>query len=146
METFNPPDLYSLLYCSHATSPLDSNNVWQIVTCAQRNNPQIEVTGLLMYGGGMFMQWLEGPRFQVRALMAKLRKDVRHDCITELHTFSGPSERLYPDWDMELVKPADICLVLHDARSQSANPLHHQAIDLLEQLLLTEQLQAIKPT
>ncbi len=143
MENFNPPDLYSLLYCSHATERLDSHDVWQIVTTAQRYNPQIEVTGLLMYGGGMFLQWLEGPRFQVRALMSRLHQDTRHNCITELHSFAGVSERLYPDWDMELVKPADIQQVLQDARQHSTNVLHKQAIDLLMQLLQTEQLQGI---
>ena len=78
--------------------------------------------------------------------MDKLRKDARHDCITQLHTFGGASERLYPNWDMELVQPADTRLVLRDARTHSTNALHHQAIDLLTQLLETQQMQVVKPT
>jgi hypothetical protein len=143
METFNPPDLYSLLYCSHSTQAMGSNELARIIDSAERNNPQMDITGLLVHGGDMFLQWLEGPRYQVRELLEKIQHDARHECVLELQAFSGVPERLYPDWSMELVKPQEIRGVLTDSARRANNPKHARAIEMLQQLLDTGQLKPL---
>ena len=132
-------DLYSLLYCSHATPEMTDDELPRIVGSAWRHNPAQGITGLLVFGGGMFLQWLEGPRSNVRALMQRLQHDRRHDCVMELHAFTGVMHRLYPSWSMQLVSPMDILAVLDQERRKSPHPRHAQAITMLMDLLQTEE-------
>lgn len=44
-------DLYSLLYCSHATPEMTDDELPRIVGSAWRHNPAQGITGLLVFGG-----------------------------------------------------------------------------------------------
>lgn len=123
--------LYSLLYCSEATPAMSDDDIPRIIGSAWRHNPKAGITGLLMYGGGMFAQWLEGPREQVHALMQRLALDPRHRNIVALRAFDGPASRLYPSWSMQLVSPLEILGVLDQARRQSTDTRHTDAINEL---------------
>ena len=72
------PLLYQLVYCSRATPGVDDDAVHRIIRSARRRNPEQGITGLLVFGSGVFFQWLEGPRDSVTALMATLKADARH--------------------------------------------------------------------
>ena len=130
-------DLYSLLYCSHATPVMTADELPHIIGSAWRHNPALGITGLLVFGGGMFLQWLEGPHANVRTLMQRLQHDRRHDCVMELHAISGVPHRLYPSWSMQLVNPMEILAVLDQERRKSPHPRHAQAINMLMDLLQT---------
>lgn len=121
----------SLLYCSEATPAMSDAEIPRIIGSAWRHNPKAHITGLLMYGGGMFAQWLEGPRPQVRALMQRLAQDPRHHNIVELHACTGVPTRLYPGWTMQLVSPLEILGVLDQARRQATDARHVEAINVL---------------
>ena len=56
------PPLYNLVYCSRATAGVDDAAVQRIVGTARRQNAIHGITGLLVFGSGIFFQWLEGPR------------------------------------------------------------------------------------
>ena len=64
------PLLYNLVYCSRATEGVDATAVDQIIATSRRYNPERSITGLLVFGSGIFFQWLEGPRDSVLALLA----------------------------------------------------------------------------
>ncbi len=118
----------------------------KVLRVAREQNSQANITGMLAYGGGMFVQWLEGPRTQVRSLMDKLQHDPRHHCIVELHAFAGVHERLYPDWSMQWVEASDIQAVLADAHERAKNERHAHAIALMQELLHQGPLQPIAST
>ena len=109
------PLLYNLVYCSRATPGVDDAAVDCIIESARRLNPARGITGLLVYGGGLFFQWLEGPRHSILELMDTLKTDPRHESIVSLSVTEEVRERLFPDWDMELVTGTDIRDVLVDA-------------------------------
>lgn len=109
------PLMYNLVYCSRAAADVDDTAVSQIIAAARRHNPRRGITGMLVFGGGIFFQWLEGPRASIAELMEELRADARHDAIVLLSEDEESRERLFPDWDMELVDPSDIRNVLLDA-------------------------------
>ena len=67
------PLLYNLVYCSRATAGVDDAAVDRIIASSRRHNPARGITGLLVYGGGIFFQWLEGPRDNITELMATLK-------------------------------------------------------------------------
>ena len=114
-ETYGLSALYSYSYCSRAAPGVDQSEVSRIIASASRHNPRQGITGLLVFGGGVFFQWLEGPRDGVRWLVDRLNADPRHDTIIPLDESEEVRDRLFPDWDMELVSPTDIREVLADA-------------------------------
>jgi hypothetical protein len=129
------PLLYNLVYCSRATAGVDDAEVARILKVARQFNPAHGITGLLVFGGGIFFQWLEGPRDAVMQLMVNLRNDPRHGGIVMLSEIEEVRERLFPDWDMELVTADDIRDVLLDAKGEAQDPKNAEALaELLEQL------------
>ena len=131
---------YNILYCSHASESMTGDELLKIVETSQRNNPRRGITGLLVYGGGMFLQWLEGPRPAVETLMATLSTDPRHETIVRLQVLDGLKERLYPSWVMQSVAPKEIREIMIDCLSRASNDRHAEMISLMIQLLETDQL------
>ncbi len=130
-----PPLLYNIVYCSTATAGIGSVAVADIIAYARRNNPAHGITGLLVFGGGIFFQWLEGPRDNVRQLYANLCKDPRHESIVLLSEDEEIRERLFPNWDMELVEAPQIRDVLEDALDSAEDEGNSRALrQMLEQL------------
>ncbi len=110
-----PPQLYNLVYCSRAAAGVDDNAVHAILHTAHRRNPAEGITGLLVFGSGIFFQWLEGPRDNVATLFGHIQADARHHHVVLLSESEEPRERLFPDWAMELVTAEHIRDVLQDA-------------------------------
>jgi hypothetical protein len=128
---FAYPKLYNVVYCSRATARVDAAVVDQIIATAHRLNPPHGITGILVFGNGIFVQWLEGPRDNVLALMANIRVDSRHEEIVLISESEEVRERLFPDWDMELVTGDHIREVLLDARESASDPESAATLDRL---------------
>ena len=129
------PALYNLVYCSRATPDVDEAAVQSIIATARRYNPEHGVTGMLVFGSGIFFQWLEGPRDSVLALLALLKKDPRHHTVVLLTSGEEVRERLFPDWDMELVTADAVRDVLVDALDSAQDPQNAESLrELLQQL------------
>jgi hypothetical protein len=109
------PLLYNLVYCSRAAPGVGEDAVDTIISTARRANPLHGVTGMLVFGSGIFFQWLEGPRAAVQRLMGLIKADPRHLQVVLLSETEESRERLFPTWDMERVEPEDIRDVLADA-------------------------------
>lgn len=120
------PTLYHFVYCSRAADGVDDAEVGRIVELAQRHNHAYGITGVLVFGSGVFFQWIEGPAAQMQKLIASLHGDQRHYDIVSLSQSEEERERLYPDWDMERVEAEDIRLVLQDAL-ESAEDINNVA-------------------
>lgn len=125
------PLLYQLIYCSQAAADMDELAVDRIIATARRMNPAHGITGLLVYGSGMFFQWIEGPREQVTQLMDRICRDPRHERVVTLSETEEERERLFPDWDMELVTPSDIREVLQDALTNAEDAKSTEALSLM---------------
>jgi hypothetical protein len=123
--------LYNVVYCSRATDGVDDAEVQRIIATARRCNAEHGITGMLVFGGGIFFQWLEGPRDNVTALMGLLRNDRRHENIIELSAEEDIGERLFPDWDMELVTSEHIREVLQDAMDSAGDAKKKHALNRL---------------
>ena len=129
------PVLYNVVYCSRATAGVDDEEVQRIIATARRANREHGITGMLVFGSGIFFQWLEGPRDTVMTLMSLLRTDRRHQNIILLSEVEEVRERLFPDWEMELVTGEHVREVLQDARNNASDPNSAQALtDMLAEL------------
>ncbi len=127
--------LFSLVYCSRASSNLERDELDGIIAVARRNNLRRHITGWLVYSSGIFFQWLEGRREDVERLMSTISADPRHEAIVVLSETEEIRERLFSAWDMELVSAADIRAVLFDAISSSTDSKSVRALKRLSKEL-----------
>ena len=93
--------LVRLLYASRAvdTSPAA---IEAILTQSRQHNPGSGITGVLCYGGGVFLQAIEGGRSAVSDLYGHIQKDPRHKDVVLLH-YEEVLERRFGGWTMGLV-------------------------------------------
>lgn len=107
--------LETFVYCSRAAESVDDAEVNRLIEFSQRRNVARGITGVLVFGSGVFFQWIEGPPAEVQSLIANLHSDTRHHDIVTLDQSIEKRERLYPNWEMERVDADDIRAVLEDA-------------------------------
>ena len=114
--------IHHIVYCSQAAQHMDKEALENIIATARRHNPRFGITGLLVFGSGIFFQWLEGPRDTVTSLFKIISADPRHSDVVLLTKEDEFRERLFPNWDMELVAAEDISAVLEDAMHEASDP------------------------
>ncbi|RNJ62020.1 MAG: BLUF domain-containing protein [Porphyrobacter sp. IPPAS B-1204] len=107
--------LETFVYCSRAAADVDADEVSRLVAFSQKRNVARGITGVLVFGSGVFFQWIEGPPAEVRTLIANLHGDPRHHDIVTLDRSVDLRERLYPHWEMEPVAADDLREVLENA-------------------------------
>ena len=121
-EAQSTQSIHHIVYCSRVTQNMDKEALEKIITAAKRHNPRFGITGLLVFGSGIFFQWLEGPRDNVTRLFKIITADPRHSDVVLLTKEDEFRERLFPNWDMELVAAEDISAVLEDAVNDASDP------------------------
>jgi hypothetical protein len=89
-----------IMYISRARHRMTSGELADLLAGARLRNQEHGITGLLLYNAGYFAQVLEGPDASLKALLANIGKDPRHD---EYHLVSeGPIEaRYFEGWAMD---------------------------------------------
>jgi len=91
-----------LLYISHATREISEAQIQDILRSSRRNNPALGITGVLVHGGGQFMQILEGPEHAVLRLYVKILDDRRNENCRIIH-ISPANERMFEKWSMGVI-------------------------------------------
>lgn len=91
--------LCSLVYVSAAARPLNADDLKNILTTARENNASLNITGMLLYHDGNFIQVLEGEQETVNTIFEKISRDPRHTNI--IRVVQEPiRERLFTGWSM----------------------------------------------
>lgn len=92
-----------VIYCSRSTVSMENPlNLAEILGASARNNRRDEITGVLAYAEGTFIQAIEGQPHAVDAL-TRLRSDSRHTDLRVLGEDVG-AKRAFPVWVMETPK------------------------------------------
>jgi hypothetical protein len=91
--------IYQLIYHSRATRPPSEADLQHLLQQARNYNEQYQITGLLLYSHGRYVQVLEGAEGDVRAVYARIQQDPRHDQVVTLCQGPGPQRR-FADWHM----------------------------------------------
>ena len=125
------PLLHQTIYCSRASAGVVEAAVADIIAAARRWNPARGITGLLVCGSGVFFQWIEGPRDNVMQLMDRIRADPRHEHVVTLSETEEVRERLFSEWDMELVSASEIRDVLIDALADAEDEKNTASLSLI---------------
>jgi hypothetical protein len=92
-------ELQALVYVSTASHQLSEAEISHLLDRARTRNAQEQVTGVLLYSHGNFMQYLEGPGAGVARVYEHIVADPLHHGIIELVREPIPA-REFSDWTM----------------------------------------------
>ncbi|MGI4760368.1 MAG: BLUF domain-containing protein [Janthinobacterium lividum] len=90
---------YSIVYISTAIVEFGEAALLQLLKQSRGFNEKAGITGVLMYGGGRFVQVLEGCPAAVRCLYARIAADPRHGRLEKLADGLVP-RREFAEWHM----------------------------------------------
>jgi hypothetical protein len=133
--------LVRLLYASRAAEPVTADLVDSILRSSHTHNPALGITGVLCYGGEVYMQVLEGGRSAVNNLYNKIVRDSRHREVMLL-LYEEIAERRFAGWTMGHVnlKKINPSLLLKHSELPELNPFAvtgAASMALLEELMAT---------
>jgi len=87
--------LYELLYTSALADSAHPNCAVDIVRTARHRNADLDVTGVLIFDGAHFCQYLEGPQASVLQVVKRIAADHRHINLIIRHQGEFDSERRF---------------------------------------------------
>ena len=91
--------MLSLIYVSTSIELLNDEELLDILKVSRENNTSGDITGMLLYKGGNFMQVLEGPDDAVTGIYEKIKKDPRHKGVSIISR-EQIQTRQFPSWEM----------------------------------------------
>jgi hypothetical protein len=136
--------LVRLLYVSRAVDPDSPAATESILASSRAHNMHNGITGILCYGGGIFLQAIEGGRMQVNALYAQIVNDKRHRDVVLLD-YQEVTERRFGGWSMGLVNLSKLnaSIVLKYSERPELDPYSvsgQVSLALLEELMATASI------
>jgi hypothetical protein len=91
--------LHSLIYVSAASQALSLSDIDRLLERAQQRNSRHGLTGMLLYDGDAFMQYIEGPAEGLGRIYPGIRASSLHERVIEL--VRGTLERReFPEFSM----------------------------------------------
>lgn len=92
-------NIIRFVYMSQSHGLLSEAQVEEIVAVSEKNNKSNDITGMLFYKGGYFLQVLEGESINVYYTFKKIRDDKRHHTIKLLDS-DVINNRIFNNWSM----------------------------------------------
>jgi hypothetical protein len=91
--------LITAIYVSSSSKLMSEDEIIEILRIARQNNERRDITGMLLYRDGNFLQVLEGPAAAVDDLIARIKRDARHHGVIVMSR-RGIAERQFSEWRM----------------------------------------------
>ena len=101
VDTSEPQEgqLYRMIYTSARQESCGPEDIEEILNKSRKNNPELDLTGMLIYTEDRFLQVLEGPLGNIMTLYNKINQDKRH--AGSRIRYCEPSEdRFFGNWHM----------------------------------------------
>lgn len=135
--------LVRLLYASRAVDTRPEA-IESILHQSRDHNPSTGVTGVLCYGGGIFLQAIEGGRMAINALYGHIQRDERHKDVVLLQ-YEEISERRFAGWTMGEVNMTRVnaSILLKYAEKPELDPYSVSgkvSLALLDELMATASI------
>ncbi len=132
--------LVRLLYASRAVD-ISPETIEAILHECRSRNPESGITGVLCYGGGIFLQVIEGGRMAISQLYNQIQRDARHKDVVLLN-YEEITERRFAGWTMGEVNMTRInaSILLKYAEKPELDPYSASgkvSMALLEELMAT---------
>jgi hypothetical protein len=91
--------MYHLIYISTAVKLLTEEELRGILIASRKKNTAKNITGLLLYSEGVFIELLEGDKMEVILAYKKIEIDRGHKNLIILST-GEDQDRIFSDWCM----------------------------------------------
>ena len=136
--------LVRLLYVSRALDKNAQGAIESILESSRAYNMTNGITGVLCYGGDIFLQAIEGGRHAVNGLYNHIAKDERHTDVVMLH-YEEIRERRFGGWTMGQVNLSKLntSIVLKYSERAQFDPYAVSgdvSLALLEELMATASI------
>jgi hypothetical protein len=89
-------------YASSAKHPFSDRELEVLLARARETNARNDVTGLLIYAKGAFIQVIEGPVAAIDGVCERIAKDARHQIL--MRSERQIQTRQFSDWTMGFVR------------------------------------------
>ncbi|WP_411845539.1 BLUF domain-containing protein [Roseibacillus persicicus] len=112
--------IFGIAYTSLALTNFDDKSLQELSQAAAEKNKSLDITGYLYYDNQLFMQYLEGRKEDVEALMTAIKDDPRHRVFVAV-PLARIEKRIFPDWSMRYLPddlPFDEKITLEDELAQ----------------------------
>ncbi len=97
-------ELYAVIYISTANPRFTERQLESLLLDARALNLENNITGVLLYSDGIFMQYFEGAPLAVRETYDRIRASRRHIDIREM-LYEPMKAQIFPDWQMGYAQP-----------------------------------------
>lgn len=91
--------LSQLVYVSNRKSNCTNEEIEKILASCKKNNPPLNITGVLLFSDTKFIQLVEGDAKVIMALYDKIKKDNRHTSPMMI-SYNPIKEKSFPSWHM----------------------------------------------
>ncbi len=91
--------MIELIYASVATVPFSAPDLTSLLAKARQRNSVTDISGVLLFHKGSFLQVLEGDEAAVDSTLARIGKDPRHQGVLLLSR-RQIEQRAFADWRM----------------------------------------------
>ncbi|GAA4270756.1 BLUF domain-containing protein [Aquimarina gracilis] len=75
---------YTISYVSTVSPDLSETDIADLMSYVKQHNNFLDITGILIYSDGNFLQVLEGEKETVKILFERIKKDPRHYNIIKM--------------------------------------------------------------
>ncbi len=94
-----PKPVFQLVYISHAVADISYTDIRNILDVSREYNAKENITGILIYREGYFLQVLEGHKEVILKLVDRIRQDDRNYKLRVLLEVDAEA-RLFDGWSM----------------------------------------------
>jgi hypothetical protein len=91
--------LSQLVYVSNRKPNCTEAEIEKILVACKKNNPGLDITGILLYSDTKFIQMVEGNSKVITTLYDKIKLDNRHSSVMMI-SYGPIKERSFPSWHM----------------------------------------------
>lgn len=130
--------MFQLIYTSKEKQAFSPSALKTLLMRARIRNREVDVTGILIYHAGMFLQALEGEEAAVRTIFSRIEKDTRHADIGVLRSIASVGKRrVFGDWSMGFADATGAAQILKGFIGLDSDPSlsaldETQAMDILK--------------
>ena len=116
--------IFWFMYSSTLSPDHSSSFVGEMVSKARRSNQSLELTGLLIFDGRHFCQYLEGPEVALDQMLAHIKADTRHCAFQLQHHGPLNSPRQFNGWSIAYAEMDEQSSLEQLAKTQGAAALN----------------------
>ena len=91
--------IHYIIYMSAATGFMKDDDLLTLLNECQEKNSINDISGILLYKDGSFMQYIEGEQKNIKALYNKICWDKRHRHVIKIQE-GNSRERIFEGWTM----------------------------------------------